>query len=154
MAAPPPAPAPSTNRPYHYRRQGRSSRLAAAIFGWAALMALLLGQLQASLWVVLLLSLPVIPGIWEFFRNPTSGFDLDRDGISWFSPVEHQQVPLAEVAFVRLDTRWDFSTRVTVTLKNGHSLRVPPPATPPSTELESALAHFDLRYERHHFVVF
>ena len=139
---------------FSYRRQGRSLTAAAAAAAWAALLLLLGFGMQAAPWLVILLALPLLPVLWDLWRNPAAGLMLDNSTLSWFTSGQQGKAELAGIDKVRFDTRWDFSVRATLVLDSGRKLRRPQACLPPHRELEAELSRRGLRCERHHFTVF
>ncbi len=127
--------------------------LVVAVSLWSA--ALMLGGalLQITPGILILLALPLLPGLWELWRNPSSGITLTEDQIFWFTGARSTGLPLPEIALLRLDRRWDFSFRATLILRNGATIRLPQPALPPVHLLEDQLNARDIPSERHHFTV-
>ncbi|WP_417712763.1 hypothetical protein [Pseudophaeobacter arcticus] len=146
-----PTAAPPT--PLHFQRRGRSWALASAIFLWLA--ALIFGgiALEISAWLLAVLALPTLPGLWELWRNPMSRLALTADQICWFTATGNTAVPLAKVSLLRLDRRWDLSFRATLILEDGQKLRMPQHVLPPVEQLEEALSARGIPSQRHHFTV-
>lgn len=139
--------------PYRNLRQGRSRRaLAAVLLVYALLIALIL-MFQASLWLMGALALTTLPTLWDLWRNPQAGFELNTTGITWFTGRRRGQVSLTELDHIRLDTRWDFSVRATLVLLSGQRVRLPFECMPPHRELEAVALAFGLQTERHHFTI-
>lgn len=152
MPETPVTPAPAED--YSFSRRGRSRAAVIATGGWlAALLALWL-VLDAALWLVILLALPVLPAIADLIRNPLSGLNISEDRIEWFTGKLTGQAQLDEVDHVRFDTRWDFSVRATLVLRNGKRIRLPQEATPPHGEADAEFQKRGIRTERHHFTAF
>jgi hypothetical protein len=139
---------------YRFRRQGRSLALALALAAWLLALAALAIFAQASLWLIALLGLPTLPGLYELGKNPQSGLDLTEDRLSWFTGSLQGAVPVSQIARLRLDTRLDLSVRATLVLTSGDKLRLPQPATPPVEALTQALDARGIPHERHHFSLF
>lgn len=146
--------APLPAKDYHFRRQGRSIGLVLALAAWLMLLAVLALFVQASPWLIALLALPTLPGLYELARNPESGLDLTKNELRWFSGSLHGAVPLERIARLRLDTRLDLSVRATLILTTGEKLRLPQPAMPPVDALMQACDDHDIAHERHHFSLF
>ncbi len=140
--------------PFTFRRQGRSPRLAATVIGVYAVLIAVILVLEASPWIALLVIPATLPALWDLYANPTAGLDLTGDKIRWFSGKRSVEVPLKDIDSIRFDTRWDFSVRVTLLLKNGGKTRIPVDCLPPHQALETALTARDMAPVRHHFTVF
>ncbi|WP_162930157.1 hypothetical protein [Pseudophaeobacter sp. EL27] len=125
----------------------------AALALWGAALVFGATVLQVTTWVLILFALPLLPGLWDLWRNPSSGLSLTKDQISWFSGPQVTTLPLSEIALLRLDRRWDFSFRATLILNNGSRWRLPQPTLPPVQMLENNLSAKDIPSERHHFTV-
>lgn len=115
-----------------------------------------LGFLHAvgtSPWIVGFLSLFVVPALIDVVLNPVSTLTMDTEELRWKSVLQVGCVPLSEIAQVRMDTRWDISVRVTLTLTDGKKLRLPHDVTPDNKLLEQAFEARGIKTERHHFRV-
>ena len=137
--------------PFHFKRSGRSRTgivVVAAI--WSAL-ALADVFLEAAPWLMLLLGAFTLPAVWEILQNPLATLTLDDDTIHWQTGRRSADVNLSELERVRLDTRLDFSVRVTLILTAGTKLRLPYECTPPHKTFEELLNRRGIRTERHHF---
>ena len=136
---------------YTYQRQGRSP--AAALIVTLIWLALVLAYfyLEASLWVLALLALFTLPAAVDFARNPESGLTLTGDTLHWHTGPRTGEVALSQIERIRMDTRLDFSVRVTVILTSGRKIRLPFEATPPHEALETALKERGIKTERFHF---
>jgi hypothetical protein len=134
-----------------YRSQGRSLRTGVTVLGiWIALITLWIG-LDAATWIVAFLTLFTLPALWDLVTNPPSGLTLNDTTLSWFTGKRSATVQLEEIDLIRLDTRLDFSVRVTLVLKTGTKIRLPFEATPRDQVLEDALTARGLKTRRTHF---
>ncbi|MEW2913157.1 hypothetical protein [Leisingera sp. JC11] len=152
MPEAPGTPAPAED--YSFSRRGRSATAIMAAGGWLAALLVLWQLLDAALWLVILLALPVLPAIADLIRNPLSGLKISRNRIEWFTGKLTGQAQLDEIDRVRFDTRWDFSVRATLILKSGKRIRLPQEATPPHAEADAEFQLRGIRTERHHFTAF
>ncbi len=140
--------------PYSYTRHNRTPRtVLILVCVYAALIALII-LFDAAWWLIGLLALATLPALWDIARGTRAGMSLDHDGIRWFSGNREGHVALADIDYVRLDTRWDFSVRASLVLQSGKRIRLPDESTPPHRDLETVLEQAALRVERHHFNVF
>lgn len=139
--------------PLLHRRQGRS-RAALLTVGtvWAALVAAI-WLFEASPWLMGVLAFFTLPAVWELVSNPAAGLKLDDHRIMWFSGRREAEMMLSELSRVRMETRLDFSVRVTLIPKAGPKIRLPYECTPPHQLLEDALAARGIKTERHHFTL-
>ncbi|MFC6638555.1 hypothetical protein GV827_01505 [Sulfitobacter sp. JBTF-M27] len=136
---------------FTYHRQGRSLRAGLIVLAiWLALAGAYF-VLDAALWIVGFLAFFTLPALWDLYRNPPSGLTLTDQEIRWFTGKRTAQVALEEIERVRLDTRLDFSVRVTLVLQTGAKIRLPFEATPPHQALEDALNAHGLTTRRTHF---
>lgn len=136
-----------------FERQGRSPTLGIALALWSA--ALILGGLilQITAWILMLLALPLLPGLWDLWRNPKSGLTVSGGDIHWYSSTQTATLPLTDIALLRLDRRWDFSFRATLILHTGAKIRLPQSVLPPVTLLEEHLNSAGIASQRHHFTI-
>ncbi len=136
---------------YTFHAKGRSPRTALTVaLIWAGLLALYL-WLEASGWIMLFLALFTLPAVADLMRNPDSGLTLSDTALSWHTGRRHAEVALSEIDHVRMDTRLDFSVKVTLVLETGAKVRLPFEATPPHMAFEHALNARDIRTKRFHF---
>lgn len=139
--------------PLHYVRRARSPR---AILSMAAVYILLAGLalgFDAVWWLVALIWIFTLPALVDLLTDARAGLSIEGGRLGWFSGRRSATVSLAEIDRVRLDTRWDFSVRATLFLKNNQKLRIPAECLPHKA-LESHLTARGLPVERHHFTVF
>lgn len=140
--------------PYEFTRRGRSQR-AIVILGLYFLgLALLSVTVQAAWWIVLALAVPALPALWELYANPVSGLRLEQDRLTWKSGRRAGELGFDEIDHMRLDTRLDFSVRVSAVLLDGKRIRLPYECLPPHREFEVELVRRNLRVKRHHFTLF
>jgi len=139
---------------YKFSRRGRSQGTLLAVTAWLALLAILALYLHAALWLLVALTLPLLPALWELWQNPISTLHLSQDRVAWANGPHHDHARLADIAKARFDTRWDFSVRVTLILHSGHNLRLPPQVLPPHRQFETKLQLHGVVTERQHFTAF
>lgn len=137
-----------------YTPSARNAKSIALIALWLFGLAALHLWFGAIWYIVAGLALPLIPALIEQVRNPTRWFRITADTISWFDGITIQEVPLARVQTLRLDTRWDLSVRARLDLKSGQKVVLPPTVTPDHNELERVAQSLGITTERHHFRVF
>ena len=125
-----------------------------AILGALGGILVLWAVFGAMLWIIIVLGAFTIPALWDMLSNRTSCLDLSQHEISWKSGSTSGYFPLIKIEKIRLDTRVDFSVRVTLLLKDGTKLRLPYDCLPPHKQLESALIARGIATERHHFSPF
>jgi hypothetical protein len=137
--------------PFLFEQQARSRKtLVIVIAVWLALIAAWI-WLEAALWIVTFLATFTLPAVYDLIRNPKSGLRLDETNLSWFSGRRAATLDLSEIDLIRLDTRLDFSVRVTAQLNTGRKIRLPFECTPPHLALEDALEAHNVKTQRHHF---
>ncbi|MDF1729236.1 MAG: hypothetical protein P1U53_15970 [Sulfitobacter sp.] len=138
---------------FTYHQRARSKRLAVILGAvWLAL-AWAWGALDASPWIILFLAAFTLPALWDLVRDPAAGLTLDDETLRWHSGRRKAELPLEEIAHIRLDTRLDFSVRATAVLQTGRKVRLPFESTPPHRPFEEALMARGLKVERHHFTL-
>ncbi len=139
---------------FSFTRQSRTPTALAAAASWAALLALLTLRFQAAWWVTAILALPLLMLLWDLWKNPEAGLTLGPRSIAWRSRTLQGEARLADIEKIRFDTRWDFSVRVTLLMRDGKRHRLPQESLPPHRDLEALLTKRGLQVERHHFTVF
>ncbi|QUJ75091.1 hypothetical protein KDD17_08555 [Sulfitobacter albidus] len=137
--------------PYSYTATPRSRTAALVVAAIWTVLALAWWVLDASPLIVAVLAAFTLPALYEIVAQPQASFTLDATHIRWHTPHAEAEIALSGVNHIRLDTRLDMSVRVSVVLSNGRKLRVPVPATPPHTEVDTAARAAGLTVKRHHF---
>ena len=139
------------NEPFTFARTGRNKRTALVVAGiWIAVLSAGVFWEMSALIMTFLLAF-TLPALWDLIRDPPSGLMLDDRTLHWHSGKQQARVALDEIDKIRLDTRLDFSIKVTLVLKNGAKLRLPFESSPPDQPFEVALNQRGLKTERHHF---
>ena len=137
--------------PFVFDQQARSRKtLLIVVSIWVALVAAWI-WLDAALWIVAFLAAFTLPAVSDLIRNPLSGLTLNNQTLSWFSGRRNGTLALSEIDHIRLDTRLDFSVRVTAVLTTGRKIRLPFESTPPHQAFQDALETRGVRTQRHHF---
>lgn len=140
-----------TSKPLTYQTQGRSLRTGITVaLIWAGLMAAWWG-LEAHPVIVAFFALFTLPACWDLITDPPSGLTLTGTNLSWFSGKRHADVPLTDIDHVAMNTRLDFSIKVTLVLQTGAKVHLPFEATPPDPQLEEALTARGIKTRRTHF---
>ncbi len=139
------------NAPFVFEYQARNRKTLITVCAvWAALFAAWL-WLDAAPWIIAFLGAFTLPALYDLVANPASGLSLNAETLSWFSGRRHAELEISEIDRIRLDTRLDFSVRVTAVLKSGRKIRLPFEATPPHVAFEETLNAQGIKTERHHF---
>ncbi|MBO9411315.1 MULTISPECIES: hypothetical protein [unclassified Ruegeria] len=140
--------------PYTFTRQNRTPRVLAILLCiYGGLIALVV-WFDAVWWLIAPLALTTLPAVWDFVQGTKAGLSVAQDTMSWFTGPRKAEVNLADIDHVRMDTRWDFSVRVSLVLNSEKKIRLPDESTPPHRVFEQVLQATGLRVERHHFTVF
>jgi len=153
--APIPGPDPGKPAPgvFRFTRDARSAGTMLVLAAWLCALIALWAVFQARGWIVALLALPVLPGLWELWRNPAAWLELTDDHLRWQAARSTADIALHEIDHVLLVTRWDFSIRATVHTRYGTHHRMPAEVTPKAQALEEALAKRAITLKRQHFTV-
>lgn len=139
--------------PFQYETNGRKWHTALIVgIIWLALLYAWT-RLEAASWIIALIVVFTLPAVWDIYANRRAGFSVDARSLRWYAGRGKAEMPLAEVDYVRLDTRLDFSVRATVFPKQGRKVRLPYESTPPDALLEATLNAHGIRTERHHFTL-
>ncbi|MEM9552319.1 MAG: hypothetical protein AAGA05_14155 [Pseudomonadota bacterium] len=137
--------------PYIFETRGRRwSTLIGIAIAFTVLLGLYL-VFDAAIWVLAIFALGTLPALWDFWADPRSGLQLDEDALTWWTGRANGRVGREEIDFIRLDTSWDFSVRLSAVLTNGRRIRLPYECTPPHEQIASVLDAQGIRFERHHF---
>ncbi|WP_170422634.1 hypothetical protein [Ruegeria arenilitoris] len=139
---------------FTFTRNNRAPRtVGVLICVYAALLALVI-VFEAAWWLVALLALPTLPALWDVAQDTSAGLSLNDSTLKWFTGSREAEVDCADIDYVRFDTRWDFSVRVSLVLNSGKRIRLPDESTPHHRDFEQVLQQAGFRVERHHFVAF
>ncbi|MEX0320423.1 MAG: hypothetical protein AB3N21_20915 [Ruegeria sp.] len=140
--------------PFRFTRHNRAPRtVAILILVYAALIAAII-LFDAAWWLMALLALPTLPALWDLYADTSAGLSVEDGELRWFTGSRSGAVRLEEIEYMRFDTRWDFSVRVSACLHSGKRIRLPDEALPPHRAFEQTLTDLGLRVVRHHFRVF
>jgi hypothetical protein len=140
-----------TLTPFTFKRRGRNHAAAViVVLIWLSLIGAYF-YLEASPWVLGVLFLFTLPATVDFARDPESGLSLTHDVLRWHTGARNGEVAFSQIERVRMDTRLDFSVRVTVLLETGRKIRLPFESTPPHEAFEAALKDRGVTTERFHF---
>jgi len=122
----------------------------AVVLWWAALLVLYLLFNAASL-IILVLACASLPALYDIGANASAELQIDSTEISWRSGRRRASLPRGQLKLVRLDTRLDFSLRMTLHTYQGGKIRLPYECVPSANAIEDALKTYDIVFERHHF---
>lgn len=137
--------------PFTFNQQVRRPLTAVIVLGiWMLLLAAWL-WMEAAVWLVVVLGLFTLPAVRDLIRNPSAGLTLTDTDVTWHTGKYQGAVALEEVDHMRLDTRLDFSVRVSAVLTSGRKIRLPFEATPPHRTFETALETRGVTVKRFHF---
>ncbi len=140
-------------RAFRFRRDARSTGTILVIGAWALAVGMIAFMFGARGWIVVLLTLPLLPALWELWRNPVAWLELSEDRLRWQSVRSSADIALGEIDHILLVTRWDFSIRATVHTRIGTHHRIPAEVTPKLSAFEEALAARQIAMKRQHFTV-
>lgn len=136
---------------YTFTRSARSPRaLTLVALWWIALLDLYI-TVNAAPIVVLLLACASLPALFDIGAGANSELRITDAEITWRSGRRGAKLPRGQLKSARLDTRLDFSLRLTLLTYQGGKIRLPYECVPPALELEAALLIQNIPFERHHF---
>lgn len=141
------------SRDYRFEQRGRTHRTAILLIAIYVAMALAMALLDAAWWVMAILALFTLPALLDYARDTKAGLCLGPDVIVWHTGRREGSIDLAEIDFMRFDTRLDLSVRVSAVLVSGRKIRLPYECLPPHREFEGEFAKRGIRVERHHFSI-
>ncbi|WP_167681281.1 hypothetical protein [Parasedimentitalea denitrificans] len=139
---------------YQFSRSSRTPQMVVTLGMLYTVLILLFFSLDAAWWIVSILALPTIPAVWDCWRNTHSGLTLNSDQIEWYSGRRTDNLPLEQIDRASFNTRFDFSVRITLILKNGRKLYLPSQVIPPRRQLEPELQERGIPTKRYHFRFF
>lgn len=139
---------------FTFTQRGRTARtLGVVIVIYTGLGAAII-LIDAAWWLMAALALLTLPALWDLWQDPSAGIRLADAQLNWHTGRHIGTLAWDEIKYMRFDTRWDFSVRVTAVLQSGKQVRLPYQALPPHHAFEAALRACDILVERHHFRVF
>ena len=107
-----------------------------------------LGAVQTH-WIILaLFIIPPSLVAWDLMKNDIAHFHMDDTHMTYGIGREEDRVAFDQIEILRLNRRLDFSWRVTMRLKDGTRLRLPPPCVPPMDDFERALQERQINVDR------
>lgn len=137
--------------PYTFETTGRNRKtLMACGLVWIALIGAAV-LLEASLWLIGLIGLCTVPALNDLIVARRAGVALSADGLSWFAGQRSGDITWNKISHMRLDTRLDFSVRVSAVLTSGRKVGLPLECTPPADTFQEVLDTRGIKVERHHF---
>lgn len=131
--------------------QGRRPRnlvFAGGLIGWAIIARFLIDL--HSLWMLALIMLGGI-FLFEYWRDPEARLQLDDTGLHGQLGGETWHFPKDQIEGIKMNTRLDFSRRVTIHLKSGEQVVLHPTLTPPAEPFIAALTAQNIRHRVTHF---
>ena len=124
---------------YVTERRARSASTLLLLGGLAALLALLTLAVDLHPGFSLVAVLCALPTLYDIGRDHRAGLTLTDRSLSWFSGSRRAELPLDQIARVRMNTSLDFASRVTVETRDGGRLRIPREAYLSASALEAEL---------------
>lgn len=138
---------------YQFTRSARSPRAMGFVALWWLGLLLLYLVFSASPAIVLILALFSLPALYDIGRGARAELRITGSHIEWRSGNRGAKLPRGQLKSVRLDTRLDFSLRMTLRTYQGGKIRLPYECVPKAAEIEAALTAADIPFERHHFAL-
>ncbi|SLN19598.1 hypothetical protein [Pseudooctadecabacter jejudonensis] len=136
---------------YRWTKNGRRPLTYASVAAaWTSALMLWVG-LGASWIIIGLIIAASLPAVWEIVTNKTVCLDVYENRIRWVSTLGADA--REGIDSVRLGRRFDGGMRLTLIHGDTHT-RLPPDISPPTKELETALAAAKIPTERHPFSPF
>ncbi|WP_425038280.1 hypothetical protein [Primorskyibacter sp. S187A] len=139
------------DKPWRFEASARGPRAFLVLGLWWGLVLLGLWAIELNIWIALALLTFSLPAIWELVRGATAYLEIDKTHVRWGSGRRSGEVARNEIGKVRLDTRLDFSLRMSIVLHNGRKIRLPYECLPRAARLKAALDQAGLAHEHHHF---
>ncbi len=135
-----------------YLNKGRNPRTLGALAAAAAFLSLLycFGTMP---WILIFLSLFALPALFDIILNPAANLEMTDKILRWKNPLQSAEIETKKIRSARFDTRLDISIRVSLTLQDGSTLRIPQDVLPPRKQLEKAFQDRGIKVEMHHFQV-
>lgn len=136
---------------YRFEASARGPRAFVALGLWWGGLIAAWAFLDASPWIILPLALVTLPALYEMGRGSKARLEIDSDEVRWSTGRRSARMALSEIDKVRLDTRLDFSLRMSLVRPDGRKVRLPYECVPPGKSLETELNRRGIAVERHHF---
>lgn len=139
--------------PYVFRRMARNPRSIGIVALWLTGCGALYVMVNAHPVIAGALAAFSLPALYDIVKNSQSDLRIDGKQIAWRSGRRSGDMPRGQLEKVRLDTRLDFSRRMTLYTHQGGKLRLPYECVPPIADIEAALQAHDIAVERHYFAL-
>ena len=137
--------------PFEFARTARTRTTALVVGGIWVLVLVAIVTLNASPVLMALVILFTAPALYDLISNRASGMRLDAEGLHWFTGKRTGDITWEKIDHLRLDTRLDFSVRLSAILTSGRRIRLPMEVIPKADILENALTEREITFRRHHF---
>ncbi|MEM9580526.1 MAG: hypothetical protein AAF891_07540 [Pseudomonadota bacterium] len=142
-----------TSQPFVFRRSARRPKAILTLLVWWLGLALIYVGLNAHPGIIALLGLFTLPALYDIGAGNLAELRIDEKEIAWRSGRRAGDLPRGALKTVRLDTRLDFSLRMTLHTHQGQRLRLPYECVPRAQDLKDALTRQDIPFEHHHFAL-
>lgn len=150
MSAPQPQSAPP---PWRYEASARGPRAVLMLVLWWGILIIGLLAIDLNPWIAGVLGALSIPALIELARGTTAWLEVTPGGIGWGSGRRTGFVARNEIDRVRLDTRLDFSLRMTIISVGMARVRLPYECVPRAKTLTKVLDAQGYKHEHHHFAL-
>lgn len=138
---------------YTFTRSSRTLRAITMVALWWAVIVVLYFVLSAAPIIIAVLALASLPALYDIGAGATSELSITDKNIAWRSGRRGGTLPRGQLKSVRLDTRLDFSLRLTLLTHQGSKIRLPYECIPKANEIEAALKNQGIAFQRHHFTL-
>lgn len=136
-----------------FQRPARTRRNVIIVGAVVAGLVLARLGLDAAWPFIVLGALLVAPAAWDIAAGRVAELVLHPEALTWRTAGQTGEVRYADITKVSLDTRLDLSVRMTLFLRGGARLKLPPECTPPKADAAAALEARGLTVEQSAFAL-
>ncbi|MCY4303559.1 MAG: hypothetical protein OXC62_02035 [Aestuariivita sp.] len=141
-----------TPHSFSYTRNSRDFHYVTMLFVIYTVLFLMYLVIDVVWWILAFGVTATLPAIWEIISNRKSGLYLTNNKLKCWSGRHKLEISFTDIDYIRFDTRFDFSVRVSALTVDDKTIRLPYDALPNMKILESACKAHGLRTKRKHFL--
>lgn len=123
--------------PFRFERPARRPTGIALVAAGVMVLLFLVFAVGAHPLIVAALALVIAPAVWDIARDSRATFEIADGAIAWQSGRRGGRADLARLDEAKLATTLDFSQRLTLLMKDGTRVRVPPECLPGGRVLDA-----------------
>ena len=143
-----------TSHSFRYVRNSRNFRYITTIWVIYTVLCFAYFVINVAWWILAFFVIATLPTIYEIISNRKSDLCLADNKLKCWSGRYKLEMCLTDIDYIRFDTRFDFSVRVSAVTVTDQRIRLPYDALPNAKILELACEAQGLQTKRQHFLFF